>query len=41
MSSTCRTLPAAKTDQIKALTVGYYVFGALVTALIACAFKQE
>jgi len=38
MSPTCRALPVAKNDQIKALTDGYYVFGALVTALIASAF---
>jgi hypothetical protein len=33
--------PVAKTNQIKAMTVGYYLFGALVTALVASAFKQE
>lgn len=26
--------PVAKTDQVKVLTVGYYVFGAVVTALV-------
>lgn len=33
--------PVAKTDGIKAMTVGYYVFGALVTALVASAFKGK
>ena len=33
--------PVAKTDQKKALTIGYYVFGALVTALIASALKRQ
>lgn len=33
--------PVAKTDQIKVMTVGYYVFGALVTALVATAFKRK
>ncbi|MHA4894628.1 hypothetical protein ACXZ1K_07755 [Pedobacter sp. PWIIR3] len=32
--------PVAKNDQIKAMTVGYYVFGALVTALVATSFKK-
>lgn len=26
--------PVTKSDQVKALTVGYYIFGALVTALV-------
>ncbi|HKG07462.1 MAG TPA: hypothetical protein VKB19_13425 [Pedobacter sp.] len=30
----------AKTDGIKAMTVAYYVFGALVTAAVASAFKK-
>ncbi|EDM37773.1 hypothetical protein PBAL39_15149 [Pedobacter sp. BAL39] len=31
----------AKTNEIKAMTVGYYVFGALVTALVSSAFKRK
>ena len=31
----------AKTEQIKSMTVGYYVFGALVTALVATAFRRK
>jgi len=33
--------PVAKTDAIKVMTVGYYVFGALVTALVATAIKKK
>lgn len=31
----------AKTDRIKIMTVGYYVFGALVTAVVASALKKN
>jgi len=31
----------AKTNEIKAMTVGYYLFGALVTALVSSAFKRK
>jgi hypothetical protein len=31
----------AKTDQVKSMTVGYYLFGALVTALVASALKKK
>ncbi|WP_442591362.1 hypothetical protein ACSBL2_09050 [Pedobacter sp. AW31-3R] len=33
--------PVAKTDGIKAMTVGYYVFGALITAVVASALKKS
>jgi hypothetical protein len=33
--------PVAKTDEIKAMTVGYYLFGALVAALVASSFKGK
>jgi hypothetical protein len=33
--------PVAKTGRIKAMTVGYYLFGALVTALVASSFKGK
>jgi hypothetical protein len=33
--------PVAKTDAIKVMTVGYYLFGALVTALVASAWKGK
>jgi hypothetical protein len=33
--------PVAKTDGIKAITVGYYLFGALVTAFVASAFNKK
>lgn len=31
----------AKTDKIKAMTIGYYLFGAVVTALVASAYKSR
>jgi len=31
----------AKTNQIKAMTVGYYLFGAVITALVASVFKKK
>ncbi|WP_276090501.1 hypothetical protein [Pedobacter sp. JY14-1] len=31
----------AKTDEIKAMTVGYYLFGALVTGLVLSAFGRK
>ena len=33
--------PVAKTDEIKAMTVGYYLFGALVAALVASSFNGK
>lgn len=33
--------PVAKTEGIKAMTVGYYLFGAIVTALVASSFKSN
>lgn len=33
--------PVAKTDEIKAMAVGYYLFGALVAALVASSFNGK
>ena len=33
--------PVAKNNQIKAMTVGYYLFGAVVTAIVATALKKR
>ena len=33
--------PVAKTEEIKLMTVGYYLFGALVTAFVASKLKRE
>lgn len=33
--------PVAKTEAIKAMTVGYYLFGALVTAFVASALRGK